>query len=275
LSAALTAVLAVGLAVLFAFIYAASQGDRVRIGLERLARQTAWSFGWTLPGTPDLADLEGRLSAKGLKLGAPVLVRVFKREFALEVWLRDEGRYRHFATYPICRWSGRLGPKLREGDRQSPEGFYLVGKRSLNPQSRWHRSFNLGFPNVYDRAHGRTGSFLMVHGGCSSIGCYAITNAAVDEVWRLVTAALNGGQMRFQVQAFPFRMTEANLARYEGDPRLPFWRQLKQGHDLFEAAKLPPRVRVCRGKYAFEPSNSAPEGERPILRSCRTEARSR
>ena len=88
-----------------------------------------------------------------------------------------EGRpLRRFATYPICLWSGRLGPKLREGDRQAPEGFYTVSAEQLNPNSRWHRSFSLGFPNAFDQAHGRTGSFIMVHGGCPSIGCYAMTD---------------------------------------------------------------------------------------------------
>ena len=110
---------------------------------------------------------------------------------------RRARRFERFATYPICRWSGRLGPKFREGDRQAPEGFYTVDAEQLNPNSRMHRSFNLGFPNAYDQAHGRTGSFLMVHGGCASIGCYAVTDPAVDEIWRMVTAALEQGQARF------------------------------------------------------------------------------
>ena len=111
-----------------------------------------------LPGTPDLANLPGRLSAQGLALGAPVFIRIFKREFELELWMRRDGRFQRFAVYPICRWSGRLGPKLEEGDGQAPEGFYTVDAKALNPASRWHRSFNLGFPNAFDRAHARTGS---------------------------------------------------------------------------------------------------------------------
>ena len=90
---------------------------------------------------------------QGVALGAPVFIRIFKREFELELWMRRDGRFHRFAIYPICRWSGRLGPKLVEGDSQAPEGFYTVDAKALNPASRWHRSFNLGFPNAFDRAH--------------------------------------------------------------------------------------------------------------------------
>ena len=152
-----------------------------------------------------------------MELGAPVFLRIFKLESELELWMEKDGRYQNFATYPICLWSGRLGPKLQEGDRQAPEGFYAVTKDELNPNSRWHRSFSLGFPNAFDRAQGRTGSFIMVHGGCQSVGCFAMTNNVVDEIWRLVTAALDKGQPAFNVQVFPFRMTETNLAARKGD----------------------------------------------------------
>ena len=164
--------------------------DGLRIEAERLRRLAYAATGAPLPGTPDLAALDSRLAAHGIALGAPVLVRIFKLEFELELWMKRGDRFHLFATYPICRWSGALGPKLREGDWQAPEGFYTVDAKALNPHSRWHRAFNLGFPNGLDQAHGRTGSYLMVHGGCSSIGCYAMTDPVIDEVWRLVTAAL-------------------------------------------------------------------------------------
>lgn len=224
------------------------------LAIERAKRRLYWSAGLPLPGTPDLGRLPERLAGKGMSLGSPVLMRVFKREFELEVWLRKGGRFEHFATYPVCRFSGRLGPKLRTGDKQAPEGFYTVTAGQLNPQSRWHRSFNLGFPNAYDRAHGRTGSFLMVHGGCSSVGCYAMTNAVMDEIWTLVTSALAGGQRRFQVQAYPFRMTEEHLAAVAASRDAAFWRSLKRGHDLFLASGVPPRVQVCDGDYVFSPA---------------------
>jgi murein L,D-transpeptidase YafK len=225
--------------------------DRVTITIDRIDNHRHARKGWPLPGTPDLAKFDERLKAKGLELGAPVFVRIFKLESELEIWLEKDGRYQLFATYPICLWSGRLGPKFREGDRQSPEGFYSVTKDQLNPNSRWHRSFNLGFPNEFDRAHGRTGSFLMVHGGCLSVGCYAVTNAVVDEIWQLVTAALDKGQLAFPVHAFPFRMTSHNLAIRRAYPWSAFWAVLKQGYDAFERTRVLPSISVCEGHYVI------------------------
>ena len=248
------------------------------IDFRRWKNRTLYRFGFDLPGTPRLDDLSGRLAAHGLKLGAPIFMRVFKREFELEMWLQKDGRFEHFATYPICRWSGTLGPKLRTGDKQAPEGVYTVGAGQLNPQSRWHRSFDLGFPNVFDRAHGRSGSFLMVHGGCSSVGCYAMTNAVIDEIWTLVEAALKGGQPRFQVQVMPFRLSEASLAGASG-PAAPaaaaFWRQLKPAYDLFESSHVPPRVRVCRGQYVFEAGAKNADGSSPVEAGCGADKGSR
>jgi len=233
--------------------------DRVQVNATRNAYSFLYRSGVTLPGTPNYEALDQRLANKGVKLGDPVLVRIFKLEAELELWMEKDGRYVKSATYPICRFSGRLGPKFREGDNQSPEGFYTVDKDWLNPNSRWHRSFNLGYPNAFDRAHERTGSFIMVHGGCLSVGCFAITDAGVDEVWRLVTAALDGGQPRFAVQVFPFRMTDENLALRKKSPFAEFWANLKPGHDLFESSGVPPVVSVCDGKYVFEPGTAGGE----------------
>lgn len=246
-------------------------GDPEQRAIERtrafnLARASA---GLPLPGTPDLASLDTRLSAHGLAHGAPILIRIFKREFELELWMMRDGRFHRFETYPICRWSGALGPKFQAGDRQAPEGFYTVSANQLNPNSRWHRSFNLGFPNAFDQAHGRTGSALMVHGGCSSAGCYAMTNAVVDEIWLLATAALAGRQKRFQVQVYPFRLSEAALAEHAGSTHIAFWRQLKQGSDLFETTWLPPIVSSCRNIYRFSPGLAA-ESASTIAADCAT-----
>lgn len=247
---------------IFAFL------EEEAIRAERVSRWTLASSGQTLPGTPDLQNLSGRLASHGVELGAPIFIRIFKREFELEVWLKRDGRFHRFATYPICMWSGRLGPKLKQGDRQSPEGFYTVDAKALNPNSKYHLSFNLGFPNTFDRAHGRTGSYLMVHGACGSIGCYAMTDTVIDEIWTLVTSALKSGQDQFQVQVFPFRMTDTNMARHGEYDAAPFWRQLKQGHDLFEAGLLPPQVSVCRGRYAFQPAGGKKDGSTTISNSC-------
>jgi murein L,D-transpeptidase YafK len=245
-----------------------ADGDQRHVSFERWKRLTAYSAGYAMPGTPDLSRLEERLSADGLALGSPVFIRIFKREFELEVWLLKDKRFSLFATYPVCRWSGRLGPKIRQGDRQAPEGVYVVGASSLNPKSRWHRSFNLGFPNSFDRAHNRTGSFLMVHGGCSSVGCYAMTNPVIDEIWKLVTAAIERGQARIQVQVFPFRMTEENLSDRRSSPHAQFWADLKRGYDAFESERLPPRVAVCARRYQFQRARDAAEGASPIGVKC-------
>ncbi len=237
--------------------------DRVQINLQRAENKALWQAGKTLPGTPDLARLDDRLAALGVERGAPIFIRIFKLESELELWVEKNGRYELFATYPICLWSGRLGPKLREGDRQAPEGFYTVSAEQLNPNSRWHRSFNLGFPNAFDQAHGRTGTFLMVHGGCASIGCYAMTDEVVDEIWGLVTAALDQSQQRFAVHVFPFRMTERNLGLRRGQLWSAFWADLKKGYDLFEASRIPPAVSVCEGRYTVAPGKAG--GTAPLV----------
>jgi murein L,D-transpeptidase YafK len=242
--------------------------DRGRIYMTRADYMARFRAGETLPGTPDLARIDARLAAAGVGMGVPVYVRIFKLEHELEIWVEKDGRFVRFATYPICLWSGRLGPKLKEGDRQAPEGFYTVDAEQLNPNSVMHRSFSLGFPNLYDQAHGRTGSFLMVHGGCASVGCYAVTHPVVDEIWRLVTGALDKGQPRFAVHAFPFRMTESNLMLRRGSKWDGFWADLKTGYDLFERSHIPPVVSVCNGRYVFAPgtiatANSADEARCP------------
>jgi murein L,D-transpeptidase YafK len=264
-----------GLAVLTAAVVALLLGrdwlvdrDGIEIEVERTRRLAQAVARQPLAGTPDLSDLPGRLAAQGLALGAPVFIRIFKREFELELWMRRDGRFQRLAVYPICRWSGGLGPKLAEGDGQTPEGFYTVDAKALNPASKWHRSFNLGFPNAFDRANARTGSLIMVHGGCASVGCFAMTDPVVDEIWRLVTAALNGGQKRFHVHVFPFRLTEENLGARRSAPWAPFWGDLKRGYDAFEATRLPPRIGVCAGRYTVAPAAGGGDVGHEIDNSC-------
>ena len=193
--------------------------------------------------------LERDLAAKSLRFGAPVFLRIFKAERELEVWIDDGRRFRLFRTYPICTWSGTLGPKLRQGDGQSPEGFYRVARHQLNPRSQYHLSFNLGYPNAYDRAHGRTGDFLMVHGSCVSIGCYAMGDAGIEEIYTLLAAALAQGQREAQVHAFPFRFDQRPEAGWRDDPWAGFWRNLREGHAAFQATGRPPRIGVADLRY--------------------------
>lgn len=242
--------------------------DFALLRIDKLERKLRYQFGLPQPGQPDLARLDERLKAAGVALGDPIFMRVFKRESELELWVKKGETFTLFATYPICRWSGGLGPKLKTGDKQAPEGFYTVAAHQLNPKSRWHRSFNLGFPNLYDRGQGRTGSFLMVHGGCTSVGCYAVTNEIVDEIWQFVTAALKGGQKRFAVHAFPFRMTALNMAMRSGHRDHGFWADLKPGYDAFEATRIPPAISLCNGRYAVEPGQPSSLGNDRLEARC-------
>ncbi|BDA86206.1 hypothetical protein Sa4125_37480 [Aureimonas sp. SA4125] len=182
-----------------------------------------------------------------------ILVRIFKEESELEVWkLGPDGRYALQKTHPLCRWSGKLGPKKRTGDRQAPEGFYRVAQGQMNPNSKFHRSFNLGYPNPLEKSLGYTGDSLMVHGACSSSGCFAMTDEGVGEVYAEAERAFALGQGDFQVQSFPFRMTTAQMARHRPDPNIAFWRNLKLGYDIFEVTRKEPDVAACGGRYVFD-----------------------
>lgn len=196
--------------------------------------------------------LQAEFKQRNLRYGAPIFMRIFKQPAQLEMWVEGaDKRFQLFKTYPICAFSGSLGPKLREGDGQAPEGFYYVGKKQLNPHSRFHLSFNLGYPNAYDHAHNRTGSFLMVHGNCVSIGCYAMTDAKIEEIYTLAETALRHGQAFFRVHIFPFPLTDKALANYADNPWLPFWQNLQTGYQWFEQHRRPPNVEVVNKQYVF------------------------
>ena len=193
------------------------------------------------------------LDQKKMPKESPILVRIFKEESELEVWKQDtSGRFELLKVYPICRWSGDLGPKITEGDRQAPEGFYTITPGLMNPNSNYYLAINTGFPNAYDRANDRHGGFLMIHGDCSSRGCYAMTDEQIGEIYSLARESFLGGQPSFQIQAYPFRMTPANLARHRTSPHLAFWKMLKIGNDHFEATHLEPKVDVCDKHYVFD-----------------------
>ncbi len=250
------------LAVLCVSVWPASALEIVLsdVAPDRIERQRAALRGQLpLPGTPDVSKLKERLAAKGLKRGSAVLVRVFKEDSELELWMRSGSTYVRFATYPICQWSGTLGPKLKEGDRQAPEGFYSIRRRQLRRHSRWPRSIHLDFPNKFDQMHERTGSWILVHGGCSSVGCFAMTNPVLDEIFGLVRAAMKAGQKRVPLHVFPFRMTDANLTRHRSSQWQPFWQTLKIGYDMLERTGVPPKVSICNKRYAF-----APGGEKEL-----------
>jgi murein L,D-transpeptidase YafK len=214
------------------------------------------------------------MQEKQMDKESPILVRLFKEESELEVWKQNkDGQFALLKTYPICKWSGDLGPKKKEGDRQAPEGFYTITPGQMNPNSSYYLAFNTGFPNAYDRAHNYTGSELMVHGDCSSRGCYAMTDEQIQEIYALARESFFGGQKSFQLQAFPFRMTALNMAKHRNSPHFAFWKMLKEGYDHFDATKQEPKVAVCEKRYVFDaaaPENASrplsfnPKGKCPV-----------
>jgi murein L,D-transpeptidase YafK len=220
------------------------------------------------------SELLSLLHQKKMPRNSPIILRIFKEEAELEVWKQDTtGNFQLLKIYPICRWSGDLGPKMYEGDRQTPEGFYTITPKLMNPNSNFYLAINTGFPNAFDKVNGRNGTFLMIHGDCSSSGCYAMTDEQIGEIYSLARDSLRG-RPSFQVQAYPFRMTPANLARHRTNPNLAFWKVLKIGNDHFEATHLEPKVEVCNRRYVFDaqqPANSAnslvfdPKGQCPAF----------
>jgi len=219
------------------------------------------------------AKIQKKMAAMDMPKNSPILVRIFKEESTLEVWKQKRnGKYGLIAEYDICKWSGKLGPKYMEGDRQAPEGFYTVSPAQMNPNSSYYLSFNIGFPNAYDRVNGRTGQHLMVHGACSSAGCYSMTDKSIVQIYAFGRDAFVGGQREFQVHAFPFRMTAQNMVRYRKDPNYPFWTMLKEGYDIFENNRTLPKVDVCEGRYIFNRTNLysaplSPAGACPVHRA--------
>ncbi|WP_337269320.1 L,D-transpeptidase family protein [Oryzifoliimicrobium ureilyticus] len=193
-----------------------------------------------------------QISAKGMDRNSPIMIRIFKEEGVMEIWkAKRDNRFDKIADYKICAWSGRLGPKVKEGDRQAPEGFYNLSRTNLNPNSKYYLAINTGFPNKYDAANGRTGRDLMIHGACSSSGCYSMTDEQVLEIYAFARDAFRGGQTSIQLQAFPFRMTAENMFKHRLSPNIDFWNMLKVGYDNFEVTKRPPEVEVCEKKYVF------------------------
>ncbi len=219
------------------------------------------TFGQNLPSTPrskkaireNTPALREALASKNMALGNPIFLRIFKETNELEVWIQPENSdtFRLFKTYEICYYSGNLGPKTKQGDGQSPEGFYFINTNRFNPWSSFHLSLNMGYPNAYDRAHGYTGNYLMIHGSCVSIGCYAMRDEGIEEIYTLAHKAVENGQQFFRVHSFPFRMTEEAMAKQKNHKWIDFWQNLKAGYDWFEEKKTPPNVNVKSGEYTF------------------------
>ncbi len=212
--------------------------------------------------------LSQTLQKQGFRLGAPIYIQSFKTEGVLEVWMKKKEGFRLYKSFPICTFGSEgLGPKLKQGDGKAPEGFYSINPSSLNPFSSYHLSMNLGYPNQYDKGHKRTGNYLMVHGECVSIGCYAMANKGIEEIYLITQAALKAGQKKIKVHLFPFKMTQANMDQVKEyvisndnseNPGLTqselieFWENLKLGYDWFyDHQMVPPKVKVVKSQYQF------------------------
>jgi len=196
--------------------------------------------------------LEEELKAKRLKYGSPIFIRIFKQSKELEVWIKKGDSFEWFRNYRICTYGFEgLGPKEKQGDGKAPEGFYTVTSKGLNPVSNFHLSFNLGYPNEYDKVHKRTGSALMVHGRCVSIGCYAMSDAGIEEIYALADGAFRSGQQSFKVHIFPFQMSDENMKKYRESGFIEFWKNLKEGYDYFEKKHIPPYIIVKNKRYVI------------------------
>jgi murein L,D-transpeptidase YafK len=193
-----------------------------------------------------------RLRELGAEAGDPVFMRAFKAEKTLELWIQPgaQGPYVRFASWPICAASGNLGPKLAEGDKQVPEGVYAIPASAMNNASSYHLSMNTGYPNAFDSALGRTGSEIMVHGRCASIGCLAMTDPVMDQVWTLVDAAHKRGQSSVPIHIFPFIMSHGALAAQSESPHFAFWSDLSRVYSAFETNRTVPDVSMDQGRYS-------------------------
>ncbi len=237
------------------------------VAADRVERQIAAAAGaLPLPNTPNVADFNDRLRDKGVRLGSPIIIRIFKSESELEIWKEKDDAFVLFATYPICHWSGSVGPKMRDGDKQAPEGYYTVNRTQTRHQGRWPKSLNIGFPNILDQSLARSGSNILIHGGCSSVGCFAMTNPVMDEIQNLTETAIDSGEENVPVQVYPFRMTDDNMKANAASPWFDFWANMKEGYDAFEKTHKAIAVNVCEGRYSFEPVSRAADAG--TLKAC-------
>lgn len=184
-------------------------------------------------------------------VGLPVYIRIFKKEGILELYAKQQSDFQLVDSYPICTYSGKLGPKLRLHDKQSPEGFYITKANMLNPYSQYHLSFRLNYPNQFDKNKGNTGGLIMIHGGCASKGCYAMGDKNIEEIYYFIAQALQHGQSYVNIHVFPFRMTKHNMSAYANSTHYAFWQQLQPAFEFFEMYKRPPEISVAQGKYTI------------------------
>lgn len=204
-------------------------------------------------------ELRNLFARQGLDFEAPfdLFIRAFKKEKSLEVWVREpaDAEFLLLKKIPVCGASGQLGPKRKEGDKQVPEGFYHIDR--FNPKSRFYLSLGLNYPNASDRVladQKHPGSDVFIHGKCKSIGCLAIKDEPIKELYLIAEQAEKFGHSKIQVHIFPTRLTMQNMSKLaEERPGLEeFWRNLRPGYEFFEKTKRLPRINVsASGRYEF------------------------
>ena len=219
------------------------------------------------------AGLKERLKAIGYEGKIRLYVRIFKEEKTLEIWMQSKGIYKLYKSFEVCNYSGKLGPKVVEGDKQAPEGFYHVPAEDVLWSSRkWPRALNLSFPNGFDALKKRTGSYLLIHGGCSSEGCYALKNGPMSILYDLVSIALKSGQTILPIHIFPFRLTDKNWARHlpqnAGKKWGAFWKGMQPAYDGFQSNRTIPSIFVCQTGYQVFSSYQFEEEGALFKQSC-------
>ena len=232
--------------------------------------------------------LQAELAQAGVTLGAPIYLRIFKsngkdgafrtigsvqgvweerwfpnlKRAWVELWVQGkDGSYQLLKSYPVCSYTGNLGPKRDTDDKQAPEGFYTIQRTGMNPNSAYYRSMDIGYPNAYDRLQRATGSQIKIHGMCISGGCFTMgepqreDHQHMEELYTLVKAAHAEGQTQVPVHIFPFPMTAENMALHAHSSWIRFWTMLKPAYDLFERQRIPPQVHVINGEYVIAPGS--------------------
>jgi murein L,D-transpeptidase YafK len=209
-----------------------------------------------------MADIQALFQAAGVDYPPDgALLRVFKQEGVVELWVRPRGQraYQLLKEYAICAGSGELGPKRQQGDGQVPEGFYEL--TAYNPWSSFHLAMLVSYPNPSDTARktGRSaGGNICIHGNCVTIGCVPLTDRWIEELYLVCLDTQTRTGRRVLAQFFPARLSDEGLRALEAahpDDRAltDFWRELKVGHDLFEQTHVPPRVTFGPGgAYRFQ-----------------------
>lgn len=202
--------------------------------------------------------LQKFVKAAGFGNNFSMLINAYKAEGKLEIWLKSysDKQYKLFRTYDFCEHSGTLGPKVIEGDKQIPEGFYYINV--FNPMSTFHLSLGVNYPNSVDLARTgkdrKPGNDIYIHGNCVTVGCIPLTDEKIKEVYVLAVEAKDNGQEKIPVNIYPFKMTDGNMKKYSAlfPTQLAFWKTLQPGYFAFEKNRNLADIKEVGGKYVIK-----------------------